>query len=873
MRLFEAAYAGEDFKSFCRFYDTESKQSLIYGICESADAYVQDDFGNYSHLVNKEKYRKIGPKDYKIYKNKSSQIEGKCSPSLVHIRNNYWKFEGSNYNMNPCIFYLDIETTAHKPVDVLKCDERIVSIQIFHNLSNTNIILTTDDAAIDCNGANYKFDKEYDFKILHIICETETQLLQKYFECVNKLKPLLVIAHNGEGFDFKYLWDRTERMGITEGFSPFGKSKLKDKTGEDKKPWYSIEAPGVFYLDNLILYKRFRLAPRSSYSLDYLAEVELGERKVNHSCYATFDGFRTGTGYIKPETCPAPESTLEYALYNAKSQDEIIQISKKWFLHYSIIDTYLLYKMDNKLKLSSILIGLASIMGVNINQALGTVQPWSNYIRNYCSLKNIIMPSFKERNAEPDVVGGYVKEPVAGKYDWVYVVDVTSMYPSQMMAFNMSPDTFVPQKDWPKELYDEVNNLKLSKDEQFHLKEYFSNPQKYSKLKEILNKYNLCGALNGAFFDKSYKGVIPILVEHVFKQRKLAKKEMLKNEKLYEETKDPKYNELATELNIKQNALKIAINGLYGALGNPAFDIFNEDIANAITANARFYVQLFSKNIENKKQNKCIYNDTDAGDFEVSNEVKLAIQNLELQKKIDFIDNYIETEIQPIINDSSSELGNIFNALDASKISAKREVIAEKAIFIAKKRYIMKIWDSEGVRFKEPHMKMMGIDLVRSSTPNFSKKYLREAIDVILDKSEAEVIKYLNETKTKFLSSSLFDIAKTSSVNKLNYKFGDKAIPINSRAVMVSNDYISKNCADRYNTMQVGEKIKMLYLVKNNPLHENIFAFNDNSFANIFKDYIDYDLNFEKFFLKPLEIMTEPLKYNINKNTEVVDVW
>ena len=249
------------------------------------------------------------------------------------------------------------------------------------------------------------------------------------------------------------------------------------------------------------------------------------------------------------------------------------------------------------------------------------------------------------------------------------------------------------------------------------------------------------------------------------------------------------------------------------------------------------------------------------------------IKHLDLNAKIDYIDNYIETEIQPIVNASSCELGAIFNALDSSKISAKREVIAEKAILIAKKRYIMKVWDSEGVRFDEPHLKMMGIDLVRSSTPEFSKKYLKEATNILLDGDEQSTRDFISEVRAKFTKSKLSSIARVSSISKLNYKPDDKGIPINARAAIVSNNYIAKHFNGRFQQLVTGEKVKMLYLIKNNPLGSNIFAFNDDAFANHFRDYIDWDTNFEKFFLSPLEIMTKPLNYNILKQSEDLDCW
>ena len=874
MKLFENVFylkGGEWGSNWCRYFDTNLNKSLTEKITCGPDFFVEDPSGLYSYFLD--------PK-IKLSKTKKRPENGYggCQATLVHIRNNYWDFNGSKYNINPSIFYLDIETTAHSSVNVELCSERIVSIQIFHNLTNTNIILGTEDFDIakhTSQNGNYIFgDREYDFVCRYIKCSSEAELLESYFKLVKALTPLFVIAHNGEGFDFKYLWSRTEKLGIQEHFSPYGSSELKTTEMNNGKVYYGIDAPGVYYMDSLDIYKRFRLSPRSSYSLDALAEVELGENKVNHDCFSTFDGFRTGTGYIRPLKEPLVDSELEYALYHAKTDDEIKAISKEWFIHYSIIDTWLLYKIDAKLRLTKILIKLSSIAGIPMKNAIGTIQPWENYIRNYCMSKMVVLPNPKDSHSDNPVVGGFVKDPIPGKYEWVYSLDVTSMYPSQMMAFNMSPETFVWPKDIPEDLRNEIENLKLSSDEQFHLKEYFNNKAKYSKFTEFLKKYNFSSALNGAIFRKDFRGVIPVLVENVFTQRKAAKKKMLEFEKLFESSRDPKHEESAIELDIEQNALKIMINGLYGALGNVHFLLFNEAIANAITGNSRFYVQLFSKNIELLKNNNCYYNDTDSGYFGIPQNIIDSIKDLDTNSKIDFIDKYIETEIQPVVNDSSKELGDIFNAIDPSKISAKREVIAEKAILVAKKRYIMKIWDSEGIRFKEPHLKTMGIDLVRSSTPVFSKKYLKKSIDIILDKTQTELKEFINSIKTKFINANLLDIGKVSSVSKLSYDLkNDKSIPINARAAIVTNNYIKQNCQGQFNPIQSGEKCKMLYLRTPNPLGSNIFAFDNENFAQKFRDYIDWDTNFEKFFIIPLEIMTDPLKYNLRNHTESLDVW
>ena len=882
MKLFEACFNLGNFETYERFYNTETNKSEIQKVFLKNQVFIEDPKGEYTFLLDP------NIKLTKVLANQAKDLEtyGKTNIAAEHIRQNYWKLNDSKYNKNISIFYLDIETTAHSPIDTEACRERIVSIQVYHNLTNTNYIFTNEffDTEAHTKDSKYIFDdRTYDFKLKYYQVEGEHNLLIALFKLIEALKPLLVLAHNGEGFDFAYLWRRTEKLGLTEGFSPFGKSEFQVNELDNGTKKYSIKAPGVFYMDTIDIYKKFRLKPRESYSLDYIAEVELGERKVNHDCFKTFDGFRTGEGFIRPDSEPSKESILEYKLYNAKDAEEIKRISKEYFIHYSIIDTYLLYRIDNAIKLSDIMISIASIMGIQLPQTLGTTTPWSTFIRNYAMQDKIVLPNPSEFSGDVEFKGGFVAEPLIGRYDWVFSADVTSMYPSQIMAFNLSSETFIPFYKLPNDLQEAINELDLNEDEQYHINNYLKNPEAYKKYTDLLIKYNYCGSLTGSVYDKSKKGILPILTELVFNLRKAAKKEMLKYEQMAEDAKDPeliqKYQALATELDVNQLTFKILINSLYGACGNKHFILYNKEIAKAITGNSRFYINLMSKNINNFLCDLCgsgnyiIYNDTDSVYVQVPNVINEKLPK-DPQLATDIIDKFIETKIQPVINSSSQELGSIFNALDASRISAKREAIASSAVFVAKKRYFMKVIDSEGVRFSEPYLKTMGIDIVRSSTPAFSKKYLKKSVNIILESTEEELKEWLKNIRSLYLDQNLMDIAKISSVSSSKYKLGvDKSIPINSRAFLVSNHYINSLNTGEFQPLELGEKVRMLYLREPNPLKSNIFAFSNEKFANVFKDYIDWDTNFNKFFLKPLEIMTDPLNYNLHKETETLEEW
>lgn len=270
-----------------------------------------------------------------------------------------------------------------------------------------------------------------------------------------------------------------------------------------------------------------------------------------------------------------------------------------------------------------------------------------------------------------------------------------------------------------------------------------------------------------------------------------------------------------------------------------------------------------------------------ANDILVHNSAYFRIPNSLIDKSLDKntqtdkISDWIESDIQPIINKSSEEIGELFNALDSSRISAKREAISDASVFVAKKRYFMRVLDSEFVRYTEPHLKTMGIDIVRSTTPKFSQKYLTDSINLILDSNEATLRSWLSKVREKFMKQPLMDLAKTSSISKTNYDLKkDKAIPINSRAFLVTNQFIKSQKLDsQFQYLEPGEKLKMMYLKLPNPVNQNIFAFNDERFAQLFKPYIDWDTNFKKFFLQPLKLMVEPIGWYLDKQTESLEVW
>lgn len=330
----------------------------------------------------------------------------------------------------------------------------------------------------------------------------------------------------------------------------------------------------------------------------------------------------------------------------------------------------------------------------------------------------------------------------------------------------------------------------------------------------------------------------------------------------------------------RQLSEKLAINSLYGALGNRWFPLFNQDIARSITGNGRYFIKMMSNYIENRLQELNpretpygIYNDTDSFYFTIDDFVARSGLT-DLTEQTNFADKFykevIDAAVQQCIADYAKEL-NVYNP---SVIGAEREIIADKGVFVAKKKYFARVLDSEGVRYTKPKTKVMGLELIKSSTPKFSKENLQESLEIIFDSEKSNMQDWIEGVKDKFIKAPLGEIASVGGVSNLNFRLGDKGIPIGARSAMVHNHYIDSNqLQDQFTKIQGGDKTKRLYLNEPNPLNSNIVAFLDDRFIEMFKDYIDYETNFEKGFLKPLELMTNALNWDLRHQVDELDDW
>ena len=383
-----------------------------------------------------------------------------------------------------------------------------------------------------------------------------------------------------------------------------------------------------------------------------------------------------------------------------------------------------------------------------------------------------------------------------------------------------------------------------------------------------------------------------------------------------------------------QMTKKILLNSLYGALGNKHFVLFNPEIGAAITGNGRYTNKTMAYSIDSFLKQKLpsktpylVYGDTDSCYLTLNPLVEAKLQktpDMSFEDKINFCDNVCEKMIQPFVNETTNLIGKILNIHEAGPMAMDREIIADSTIFIAKKRYIARVLDTEGVRLKEPKKKVMGLELVRSSTPKFCRKYLKESIDILLDGGENELQDWVSDIKKKFYSAPIDEVSRVTGVNKVSFDLYTKdgkdsdgetrfislsekfnglspkeigyrllqyqlylesttesaakfsPIPINTRAAIVHNLAVDvNNLQGDFNYINEKDKIKYVKLTTPNTIgNSDVFGYQNVNILDKLQlsKYIDKEDMWEKFFVQALDIMIGPLNWSHEKKV-TIDEW
>ena len=692
-----------------------------------------------------------------------------------------------------------------------------------------------------CGDFNNTFDDVEYFK-----CADEAALLRSFVDMWNspRFSPDVVTGWNVDFFDIPYLINRITRVlgdSWAKKLSPWG--YLQEKKIEIMGKENQIYVPvGITILDYIQLYKKFAYTQQESYKLDHVAQEELGEKKLE------FDGTL---------------AELEVGDYQK-------------YVEYNIHDVRLVDMLDDKLKLIELVYAMAYDAGVNYQDTFTTVGLWDTIIHNHLMKTNTVVHQFSRAQHDEPILGGYVKDPQVGMHEWVVSLDLNSLYPHIIMQYNISPETYlgwVPQ---------EGECMSKEQAESRVLRALNGAMNDYT---DIMQEDNVVISANMCMFSREKQGFLPALMQKMYNDRVVYKNQMIQAKKAYElegANKEQLTKDIARFNNL-QMAKKIQLNSGYGALANIWNRWFKREFAEGITASA----QLTTRWIEiklNEKLNKMfktdnldyvIACDTDSVYIKADKFISLAGKEMDTQQTVSYLDKVCEQLLEPFIDKKYEELAQYVNAFD-QKMKMKREAIANKAIWTAKKRYILNVYNLEGVAYAKPKLKMQGIEAIRTSTPAVCRGAIKEALEVIMNKNEEDLQKYIADFRVEFSSMPFEQVAFPRSVRDLD-KYKDattiysKGTPINVKGALIFNHALKKTKLDKkYELVSNGQKIKYSYMKTPNPHQCSVISCPDKLPPELGMDkYIDHDMQFDKSFLEPIKTIVGAIGWEVEKRANL----
>jgi|SRR5210317_686722 len=534
------------------------------------------------------------------------------------------------------------------------------------------------------------------------------------------------------------------------------------------------------------------------------------------------------------------EKKLDYS--EVGSLRDLYDADYQMFVDYNIKDVELIERMEEKLGLITLVMTMAYLGGVNYQDTLGTCAIWDSIIfRRLARSKIATIPS-EEKTSEA-FPGGYVKDPRVGMHDWVMSFDLNSLYPNLIVQYNMSPET-------------------------------------------ILGMPGAEGATasNGAVFSKAKKGIIPEIVEELYAKRVTVKNEMLEAKTKLETISKRQRKEYqvtsgqVARLETLQTAIKILLNSLYGAMGNKYFRYFDLRIASGITMTGQSVIKhgeksvnAFLDNFIGESKDRVIAMDTDSLYIGVND----VIEKFKPNNPISFLDEFGSKAIEPMLEKAFKEFADKSNAY-TNRMVMKREAIADRGIWTAKKRYILNVHNNEGVQYAEPKIKMMGIEAVKSSTPQVCRKAMNQMFKIIVSGDESKTQEAIKLFKDHFKSLPADEIAFPRGVTDMTkwssrstiYK---KATPIHVRGALLYNNRVRSLALEKqYELIQNGDKIKFIYLRVPNTIQENVISFPGHLPDELeLTKYINHDLQFQKTFLDPINIILDAIGWSAEPRADL----
>ena len=695
-----------------------------------------------------------------------------------------------------------------------KAENVVTAITIKNNIDNTYYVWGL--GSYDVSKSIMKNNR-----VVYKSCDTEADLLINFVTHWSSVShsPDVVTGWNSRFFDIPYLVNRIHKLlgdSYVNKLSPWGKIDRRDVT-QMGRTQCAFELKGISQLDYLDLFKKFGYSygPQESYKLDHIAHVVLGEKKLSYEEHGSL-----------------------YNLYKADHQK---------FIDYNIKDVDLVDRIEDKLGLITLCLTMAYKGGVNYNDTFGTTAIWDTIIYRKLHENKVVIP-FGEDKAKTAYPGGYVKDPQVGIHNNMVSFDLNSLYPSIIMQYNMSPETII--------------NGQVSK---VNINEMLDNPDI-----NISREDNVAIAANGQHFDLKRIGIIPLIIDEFYNERIGIKNDMISSQKKLQQVdtddRQATYN-IERDIAISENrqvAIKILLNSLYGALGNRYFRFFDQRIAEAITLTGQLTIRWAELALNtylngvlkpSVTQDYVVAIDTDSLYVRLDD----VVQQFKPDNPIDFLDKVADEMLEPALAKSYEHLFGILGGI-SNRMVMKREVIADRGIWTAKKRYILNVHDTEGVRYKTPKLKIMGIEAIKSSTPEPCRDALKALFKVIIQKDEKETQAAIESFSNYFKTLQPHEIAFPRGVTHVKKFKGTETIyrkgtPMHVRAALLFNHMVKEHSLrKKHELINNGDKIKFIYLRTPNHIHENVIGFSDylpDEFG--LHKYVDHELQFQKTFLDPIE--------------------